>query len=316
MQTSRSIQYSLIVLTVIVITSYFLVLTYAYNNFGDELVEMQKKYLDKISNKSQKIFIIGNSLTYTINPERIEKSIEDKKYEVFNLSIGGYGLEQRVRTIDILLEKNPKIVVIGLSFRDFSTGQREINIESDLNQIFPSPKGFWKEFTDEIIIKLPYVESPRYFFHKFLFGSHDFDFKEQNTNFDSKTPFLILSEENFQNNPQKDFVVDGYSIKNLNDNTRIKFVEYIVKKFEKNGVRVIIISSPVSKIENDSISEENLQNYNDILNYLSATTDVKILDLREKYSQLEIWRDQVHMVFGTPADIYTDEIIKILKEEI
>lgn len=319
MQTSRSIQYSLIVLTVIVITSYFLVLTYAYNSYGNELVKIQKKYLEKLPKDSDKIFIIGNSRTLALDPYRIEENI-DKEFEVYNLSIGGTGYLERMKVIDLLIESKPKVVILGISGDDFSEEVRKIEFNSEQKNFFPDVKSIINSNLKKISDDIPFLNAPRLYFFSIFTSNYDelkISFSEKEN---SKIPFFIKSENDYKIIPNNQLKLKNDriipTIKSVENNPKLLTFENFIDKLVKNNIKVVIITNPFSKIWIDSTPIERTENFKVILNHLNESNNVKIFDFTERYSNLEIWRDPQHIAFGQSSNVYTDDIIKIIKEEI
>jgi hypothetical protein len=314
---THSLQFCLILFFILVVTNYFFILNYSYENFGNELIRIQEKYFEQISEDSKKIYIIGNSMTLAINPDRIENELQE--YEVYNLSIGGYNLEQRIRTLEQILEKKPEMIILGISYRDFEMTQREINFSTESEENISWIKVEYTKFSNEVVTKFPFLESPRYYFHKVIFGSHDFVPESAEGDFNSKTPFFIPEEKNFKVIPNKKIFDSEPKIPIINswdNNSRIKFTDYFLKELLKNDIDIVLVSVPLHKVANDSMSENTKRNFNEIINNLTNVNKIAFLDLRTKYQNLEIWLDSEHISFGESSNIYTDDIIKKIKEEI
>ncbi len=49
---------------------------------------------------------------------------------------------------------------------------------------------------------------------------------------------------------------------------------------------------------------------------ISDKHGVKIYDLHEKYTDLDIWADLVHVAYHSDAMIYTDDVAEIILQEI
>jgi hypothetical protein len=79
---------------------------------------------------------------------------------------------------------------------------------------------------------------------------------------------------------------------------------------------MIIFHPPFHKYYLDLISDESKENFKIIMNKISDKYDIRIYDLHEKYVDLNIWSDLVHVAYNPDSMIFTDDISKIILEEI
>ena len=61
---------------------------------------------------------------------------------------------------------------------------------------------------------------------------------------------------------------------------------------------------------------QDLKDFQRMLNNKSNEFSIPVYFLHEKYVDLEIWRDPSHVAIHPDAQIYTDDILKIILKEI
>ena len=287
-----------------------MILNYSYHSLGDELIEIQQEYLENIPNDSEKIFIIGNSRTLAIDPERVQKTIEGSGYEVYNISIGGTGFIERSKVLNLIIDSHPKIIVLGLSGDDFSDDIRKINIKNEQNNHF--------QFFSLITEDFPFLASPRYYFVNLFTSNFNEISKIKGEQLDSKLPFFIKSDSDYD-------VIPNHKLKLENDrvipqviplerNSKLKIIEDFIDTLIKNDIHVVVITNPFSRIWIDNTTIGNKENFNEILNYFAESKNIQVVNLTEKYADMEIWRDPQHIAFGEPSNVYTDDVVKIIKK--
>jgi exoribonuclease II len=53
-----------------------------------------------------------------------------------------------------------------------------------------------------------------------------------------------------------------------------------------------------------------------MLQEFSEKNDIPVYFLHEKYSEMEIWRDNIHVAINQDVQIYTNDILEILLKEM
>jgi poly-D-alanine transfer protein DltD len=107
-----------------------------------------------------------------------------------------------------------------------------------------------------------------------------------------------------------------HKIPPYDENPNVKKLENIIKINKDKGVKMIIFHPPFHKYYLDLISNESKENFKIIMNKISDKYDIRIYDLHEKYVDLNIWSDLVHVAYNPDSMIFTDDISKIILEEI
>jgi len=89
-----------------------------------------------------------------------------------------------------------------------------------------------------------------------------------------------------------------------------------MKTFRENNVKVVLFTTPLSKNFLEILPDSDEQTLDIILQNLSEEFDVKIYDLKDKYTELSIWRDPTHIVNSETAMIFNKDIAEIISSEI
>ena len=141
--------------------SIFLILVQIFHEEQENaLIEDEKKYYDSIQKVENKIFLIGGSHISALNPFFIENILAEngEEYEVFNLSKMANRPQREIQNIDLLIAAEPKIIVYGISHRDFSVIQ-SVNKPVTKSTILPDPSILLKKWLNdqnsEILILQP-----------------------------------------------------------------------------------------------------------------------------------------------------------------
>jgi len=69
----------------------------------------------------------------------------------------------------------------------------------------------------------------------------------------------------------------------------------MIQKLQSNNIKVVLFSTPHSKLYFDSIPNASLENFNLILDKLRQSNNIEIYYLHDKYTNLNIWRDNEHV---------------------
>ena len=140
---------------------FFILINIVYEKQENIIIENEKKYYDSIKEIENKIFLIGGSHISALNPYIIEDFLaeHDEEYEVFNLSKMANRPQREINNFDLLISAEPKIIVYGISSRDFAEIQSVNQPEIKSNQPLPDPSLLLKNWFDnqnsEIILLQP-----------------------------------------------------------------------------------------------------------------------------------------------------------------
>ena len=266
---------------------------------------------------NETIFILGASNVYSIDADYLNKKLEDydKNFTVYNLADMGDNPSRRMNSIDNLIEKKPSIVIYGLGFIDIEKFQKRTEnigptafiftpneffknnfeniLERQLNEYFPiSPKEKTISLANYII------RGPVTHYHPFITWKPT-----------AITDFDTLNELSKDVKPINELEMD--------DNDRkIKSLNNIIKKFQSHDIKFILFTSPYSKFVFDKTNDDEIIKFENMLKNKQEEFDINVYFLHDKYSNLEIWRDGLHIAIHPDAKIFSDDILEIILQEV
>lgn len=280
-------------------------------------------FIQEFDSQNEKIFLIGSSHVGRVNSTYIQDqlSLHNKSFDVYNLALSADTPSNRLKSMDNILSIDPSLVVYGLGFRDFSEFvlkselKKPKNILPDLSYILPNTISIFEEsfnvntdnFKSPKIITIQNI--------KIFFGLDEIPMKSQIPQ--KNTPFYII--------------VPGYSIP-LNDaelkralysnpyilsdidpkSENISALEEIISIFQDNNIPVILYSTPKSGLFLDSMSLENKNLFSSILNDISKEQNVQVHFLHDKYTNENIWNNNMHIITGSNNVVHNDDIAEII----
>ena len=259
-----------------------------------------------------KIFLIGSSNLYAIDTKKINDRLSTTNYLIYNLADMSDNPDRRLSSIDNIISNKPKLVLYGIGIWEFQNFKAKSYSNTDFlleprnifislfentmdssvrEQIPSSPK-------DRSLMLLKYIlRGPDQHFHPFI----KFD----------PTPI---------NNHEKIIEEYGYPKSNgfnfTEKNKKIIALKQILQKFEDNGIKVILFSNPQHKIVINSISENEIESFQRMLNQNAHDFEIPVYFFHDSYIDLDIWRDSFHISIHPDAKIYTNDISKIIFKEL
>ena len=304
---------SVIFVTIIVAITFsysmdFYIQSYDPNWYG----LINSKNMDQII--KDKIFIIGSSSVYSINAEIINTKLteQQKNYLVYNLADMSDTPTKRITSIDNIISHKPKLVLYGVGIWEFQNFKAKSYSNADFlleprnifislfentmdssvrEQIPSSPK-------DRSLMALKYIlRGPDQHFHPFI----KFD------------PTPINSYEK---------IIEEYGYPESNGlnltekNKKIIALKQILQKFENNGIKVVLFSNPQYKTVINVIDDDELESFQIMLNQNADEFKIPVYFLHDRYVNLDIWRDSFHISTHSNAEIYTNDISKIIFQEL
>jgi hypothetical protein len=254
----------------------------------------------------------------------LKKNHQD--YAVYNLLIGGERISDRTKTIDMMIRAKPDIVVLGIAADDFSDRRVLRNTESLIEQKYLPDLS---EYSSEILSSLGSffnhegIEHPRWLVGQFLFTINEkfnpSNNKQQSIT-SSKSPFvqIVNSEREItdKNKLKAPLYNEFGKVLDPIDNEQLVQFNEILKKLKASNIKIIIFTTPYSRVYLDSVPSSNVENFNLILEQISDEFDIEIYSLTDKYADLNIWNDYQHLVLSNESIIYSDDVAKIILSEI
>lgn len=269
---------------------------------------------------TEKIFIIGSSSVYSINSTYVQNYLSERgsNYEVYNLAYMSDLPSTRINTLHNIISNKPLMVVYGIGIADFQKIQ-------DTNSRFSSdhfstyvlnPHEFFIDFIsyisnydtavqfpsspkDRTILLLKYfISGPEYVYHPFI------NFK--------KSPINDYQTLKTMDSDNSEF--GGIDI-SKNNKERVA-LETIVTELHKQGIGVVLFANPNHRIYLDGVSDLDKSNFEYELKNISKSLNTNVYFLHEKYADMNIWRDTIHIAVDPKAKIFTEDIARIIQEEL
>ena len=270
-----------------------------------------------VDSSKGKIFIVGSSNINAIDATSINEQLsnEQKNYLVYNLADQGDNPIRRAGSIDNIISHKPEFVLYGVGLWDFQKPISHLQSHS-ASDFLLQPGDFFKSlFQDNIDL---YGYGPGKIFIspkdrsltsvKYILRGPDQPYH----------PFIRFDPTPIHSN-EKLVEVFGWPENNgldvTEENKKIIALNQIIHKLQKNDIKVILFSYPHSKALY-TFEPQDLKDFQRMLDNKSNEFDIPIYSLHEKYVDLEIWRETLHVAIHPDAQIYTDDILKIILKEI
>ena len=276
----------------------------------------------------KKIFIIGSSHVYALNPTIITNDLVENgyNYTVYNLGQGSFDAEERLRTVDFIISQEPKVVVYGIAYQTFYSHGR--NIAENPPESFPSPTKLEDLLsTVQIPFNIGLLDNPKFatintFNH--FYQKQTGVFQEEPKRPWSNTPFFIRSGETEIVPDPKDLEKDGKlanykgnEIYPLNKNRTYSALKELIHNLHDNDIKVVIFTTPHLKNWLTQVPEQQKEIFNSMLDDLEKEFNFEVFRLHDKYQSLDIWTDHDHLLsHNEKTDFYSEEIAKMLITKI
>jgi len=271
-----------------------------------------------VDSTNGKIFIVGSSNVYAINATSINEQLsnEQKNYLVYNLADQGDNPTRRLSSIDNIISHKPEFVLYGIGIWEFQKPISKFQSHSAIDFLLQPGDLFKSLFQDNIdlygygqgnifispkdrsLTSLKYIlRGPDQHYHPFI----------------HQVPTPIHSNEKLLEDfpPNEN---DGIDV--TEESKRVTALNQILHKFQKNDIKVILYSTPESKAMYSAFQPQDLKDFQRMLNNKSNEFSIPVYFLHDKYADLEIWRETLHIAIHPDAQIYTDDILKIILKEI
>ena len=269
----------------------------------------------KTDDEKKRIFIIGGSTLHSINAVYLNEKLSESEinFEVYNLADAADRPTQRLKSIENIIDNKPEIVFYGLGYthfekfevKDFDPLSTFINnpnelfrsslehlLDEHLEEYFPlSPK-------DKSLTSLKYV----------LRGPDD-----HNHPFISYKEGEIVDLEQIKKMKELRYV-DTLEVSN--NDKEVLALNSIIKKLQENNIEVVLFSFPYNSIMLDNTDPNQIENFEKMLKNKQKQFDVNLFFLHDKYSNLNIWKDRLHIANNPKTIIFTEDILEKIIEVI
>jgi len=288
------------------------------NYFQEELIPKESEFYSQVFSSEDKIiFLMGSSNVGQLNTTLIHENVSQKfpQYVVYNLSYNGDIPSERTKTIDEIIKLNPKIILYGISYRDFEVDLIEKQPLFDPQQFFTDLITNEIEVNNEINPKFTTLEIIRKTFSDTgLFPPRELIRLDN-------SPFFVFTSEQTTLANEIELKQQGNNQKPINigsiiENKQVSDLNLIIEKLQKNEIKIIIFSVPLHQYFLDQISPETKANFSNLLEKTRNTYDVKIYDFSDKYANEDIWANISHVSYNKKSNIYSYDITDIIITEL
>jgi hypothetical protein len=287
-------------------------------NLPDQLFLTNEQFFSQELEGKNKIFILGSSHVYALNPILISNELQKKgeNFTVYNLGSPGDDFEERERTIEMIIQENPKLVLYGIEPRAFETKGR--NLVSTTNGILPSIPSITELFDSIEFDKKGVLKNPKFALIRTISEPiRDIDKNERPY---QNSPFLIYDPNVSQITDLEDLYKHEKeyfsTIQPAEINSNLLYLKRIVDKLQNNDIKVILFITPHSKIFLDYFPENERNIFEDIIKNISITKDIVVYSEIDRYSDLNIWHDHTHLAVNNNTNFYSKDVSKMILNEI
>ncbi|MBC8250933.1 MAG: hypothetical protein H8E89_05045 [Candidatus Nitrosopelagicus sp.] len=298
-----------------VIISVFLFFTIMFS-LPDHLFQSYEDFFSSNLGDEDKIFILGSSHVYAINPIIVSDKLKESNYEfdVYNLGSPGDDFEERERAVDMMIKNEPKIVMFGIEPRSFESAGRTITElpNNPLPQI-PSINEFFNIL--DLGDKKGIIKNPKFALIRTISSPMEKEIEEHPY---PNSPFLKYEVDaaRLSQSDELEKIKPEYvgKINSIEKNSNLHALNNIIKKLEENDIKVIIFVTPHSKFYLDKYPELQRNVFQDILDEISR--DNKIYSLYEKYAEDNVWHDHTHLAANDETKFYSEDIADFIIKEL
>jgi len=302
---------SLFISSVIVSMSLLLIFNFFPSTTFQETKE-NSFFNKEFETNEQKIFIFGASQTARLNSTLIDDIISKnhENYSVYNLSYDGDQPKTRYKLLPQILSLDPSIIFYGISYRDFSNIELQQSSYSLLKYLDRLTDNKYE--LDSVNPKLATLKA----IQQLTFGK---SLSSENRIVLSNSPLLTLSTPDTKIASQTDLEKSATLIPTQIDivnNEQLDYFKRILTEMEKNDIKIVIFTTPLSKFYLDNISVSDKQNFKQIINEISNEFNVSVYNFSNNYTTLDIWSDISHVAFNKNSMIYSDDVANMILMEI
>ncbi len=287
-------------------------------NLPDQLFLTNEQFFSQELEGKNKIFILGSSHVYALNPILISNELQKKgeNFTVYNLGSPGDDFEERERTIEMIIQENPKLVLYGIEPRAFETKGR--NLVSTTNGILPSIPSITELFDSIEFDKKGVLKNPKFALIRTI--SEPIRDIGKNERPYQNSPFLIYDPNVSQITDLEDLYKHEKeyfsTIQPAEINSNLLYLKRIVDKLQNNDIKVILFITPHSKIFLDYFPENERNIFEDIIKNISITKDIVVYSEIDRYSDLNVWYDHTHLAVNNNTNFYSKDVSKMILNEI
>ena len=263
------------------------------------------------------IFLLGSSNVGQLNVTKINEivSSQHRDHEIFNLAYNADTPKIRFKGMEETISLKPKYVLYGVSFLDFKHPIEKENIfdiKFSFAQLLPNntiekfnPKFNTIEKIKETFVSTDLFPPPRKFFS--VPNTPFFEYNEDST--------TILTEDELK----RGLPLSGVYASEINltdDHQEVQHFEKIISEFQKNNIKVVVFTTPVSNLYYNALSDSVKDDFNKLLEKVSNDYDVEIYNFSNEFGDMDIYWDLIHVSYNEKSLVYSESAAKIILKEI
>jgi hypothetical protein len=297
--------------------SSFVLISMTYQFEDTDLKIQQEFFSNQEFSEETKVFLIGSSHLGILNATMINELVHEKNLSIniYNLALSGDDPANRLKSMDAIIKLKPSLIIYGLHYLDFDY----IEIE---NSILPNPKIFLNYYFSFSNFGLTFDNPKKVTLNevkKIFNNTGNIRFMDTRSNeepfFDPYTPFHPYYDD-------VRFVTDLKSLSNdkvksfwngdLEYNAKFQSMKKIISKLQEHDIKIVILENPSASNLHHVISTAQKDSFQQILDDLGNMPNIKIYDFKNKYSELNIWKDRTHVAYSKEGMIFSKDIAKII----
>ena len=269
----------------------------------------------KTDDEKKRIFLIGASAVYSINTVYLNEKLSENEinFEVYNLADAADRPTQRLISIENIIDNKPEIVFYGLGYTHFE--KFEVKEFDPLSTFINNPNELFRN-SFELLLGYPLEEyfprSPKdksLTLLKYVLRGPDEHYH----------PFMSFNQAEIVDLEQIEKTVKPRYVDTLevsNNDKEVLALNSIIKKLQENNIEVVLFSFPYNSIMLDNTDPNQIGNFEKMLKNKQKQFDVNLFFLHDKYSNLNIWKDRLHIANNPKSIIFSEDILEKIIEVI
>ena len=286
-------------------------------------------YFKKFDPKKERIFIFGSSNMGQLNTTLVNEIVSknNPSFEVYNLSISSDEPSSRLPHLERTILLEPTLVIYSITYRDFvkcgfndePCQEKNLFLLPDIKKSIETnlPKEIQENKLNPAFTTLRIIRDG--------FGGSQL-FAEQNKIRLPNTPFYyidpklhhtIIENDKELEKQSNEMKKQGLILEFEDSGIDVKALKTIINSLKENNIDVILYTMPQNgPYFLDNLSTEDKENFNQMIDRISSKFNIPAYDFTEKYSEDKIWGDTRHVSFNPKAMIFSEDIAKIILDEI
>jgi len=281
----------------------------------------------KTNSEENLVFLFGSSMVAQQNVTKIDEMVSqhNDSFTVYNVAYNGDTPKKRILYIDELISLKPKIIFYGISYDTFVLSYDEIIMKNSEKMILPDPKSKFEEIVNSNNEKFgpfnPKITSLQIIREGLSFTGL-FPPTTANKIYLPNAPFSYFAEY------QREIHTDSQNLERYTtideikqteilpkNNERVEKFKKIIKKFQENDIRVVILLAPLHETFLSNIPKTEHDKFYRIVDEIKNEFNLQVYDFQNRYADLPIWMDVTHVAYHKNSMIYSEDVAgKIILE--